>query len=452
MKSRRAPAGSSTQAFVADTGDSLTNIAENRLGNAALWHRIAEENPGLTQDANVIPAGVQLRIPGGQAVQMAESVQSAYTVQRGDSLTDIAARLLGDPARYVEIFDANRHVLDSPSLLRVGQVLTLPGGAESPVASGTPAMATAGAPPDQGNSRRRDMMFVQSGDTLSQIAKRYTGDAGRWQEIWDVNRDRIPNPNRLSMGESLDLPSGWQALQTPDTGDHTLEVVGEMDRTQFRTELYTSLARYEGGDPAAVHYDSGRVNVGKGSWTGGHIVRLMKIYEEVALENTATEQLYAHFGSEQNFRNIQNRFSASGAATTLTGAEENYFRSAGRDPLFISGQNRKGGEDVENYLNSMRGFQHQYPWLRNGNEITQVAATVFAAAGHQSGSPNRAFQAVRAGRSLDELRQAYGRESAFLEAIADKIVAWVQPHLRRGVRNRYNSIMASYSYTATFKL
>lgn len=55
--------------------------------------------------------------------------RSTYTVKPGDTLWDIAARMLGDGERWREIYNLNRGRMgESPSNLRPGMVLRLPGG------------------------------------------------------------------------------------------------------------------------------------------------------------------------------------------------------------------------------------------------------------------------------------------------------------------------------------
>jgi nucleoid-associated protein YgaU len=47
---------------------------------------------------------------------------------------------------------------------------------------------------------------VQHGDSLSKIAERFLGNPTRYQEIYEVNRDRMATPDRLRVGESLRIP------------------------------------------------------------------------------------------------------------------------------------------------------------------------------------------------------------------------------------------------------
>jgi LysM repeat protein len=67
--------------------------------------------------------------PGVDAVNAAELYVRppvTYTVQSGDSLWSITARVYGDAAYMEEIYNANRDAMTSPSALRTGMVLKLP--------------------------------------------------------------------------------------------------------------------------------------------------------------------------------------------------------------------------------------------------------------------------------------------------------------------------------------
>ncbi len=49
---------------------------------------------------------------------------------------------------------------------------------------------------------------VDSGDNLSNIAKQELGDANRWREIYELNKDVIgDNPDLIQPGMELKLPS-----------------------------------------------------------------------------------------------------------------------------------------------------------------------------------------------------------------------------------------------------
>ena len=48
---------------------------------------------------------------------------------------------------------------------------------------------------------------VVAGDSLSKIAKRQYGDAGKWRQIYDANRDQIKDPDLIYPGQVLTIPA-----------------------------------------------------------------------------------------------------------------------------------------------------------------------------------------------------------------------------------------------------
>ena len=63
-----------------------------------------------------------------------------------------------------------------------------------------PARETSGAP----NSAT---YTVKSGDCLWNIAKKQLGNGSRWREIYELNKDKIKNPNLIYPNQILTLPS-----------------------------------------------------------------------------------------------------------------------------------------------------------------------------------------------------------------------------------------------------
>ncbi len=47
---------------------------------------------------------------------------------------------------------------------------------------------------------------IRKGDTLIQLARRFYGDPAKWKEIWDLNRNKISDPNRIYPGTEIQLP------------------------------------------------------------------------------------------------------------------------------------------------------------------------------------------------------------------------------------------------------
>jgi nucleoid-associated protein YgaU len=48
--------------------------------------------------------------------------------------------------------------------------------------------------------------IVNSGDSLSKIAKQFYGDAGKWKKIHAANKGKIPNPDLIHPGLQLTIP------------------------------------------------------------------------------------------------------------------------------------------------------------------------------------------------------------------------------------------------------
>ena len=56
----------------------------------------------------------------------AKAEPRTYTVKSGDTLSKIAKQVLGEGSDYMKIFEANRDQLTNPDLIKPGQVLRLP--------------------------------------------------------------------------------------------------------------------------------------------------------------------------------------------------------------------------------------------------------------------------------------------------------------------------------------
>jgi nucleoid-associated protein YgaU len=48
---------------------------------------------------------------------------------------------------------------------------------------------------------------VQAGDTLSKIAKVHLGDANAYMKIFDANKDKLSDPDKIQVGQVLTIPS-----------------------------------------------------------------------------------------------------------------------------------------------------------------------------------------------------------------------------------------------------
>lgn len=59
---------------------------------------------------------------------------------------------------------------------------------------------------------------VMPGDTLRRIARAALGSEDRWRELWDANRDDLPDPRLLLPGQALRLPGRKPPPPSPAAG------------------------------------------------------------------------------------------------------------------------------------------------------------------------------------------------------------------------------------------
>lgn len=48
---------------------------------------------------------------------------------------------------------------------------------------------------------------VESGDSLSKIAKKFYGNANKWRAIFEANGDQLSNPDLIKPGQVLKIPN-----------------------------------------------------------------------------------------------------------------------------------------------------------------------------------------------------------------------------------------------------
>jgi LysM repeat protein len=92
------------------SGDSLWSIARDQLGSGARYREIAELNTQvLGGRPDFITPGTILRLPTTTGTDQ-DRAAHIVTVQRGDTLSEIAEEELGDADRYPEIFKASKPI------------------------------------------------------------------------------------------------------------------------------------------------------------------------------------------------------------------------------------------------------------------------------------------------------------------------------------------------------
>ena len=48
---------------------------------------------------------------------------------------------------------------------------------------------------------------IEKGDSLSKIAKAHYGDANKWRDLFDANKEVIEDPDKISPGQQIRLPA-----------------------------------------------------------------------------------------------------------------------------------------------------------------------------------------------------------------------------------------------------
>ena len=101
--------------------DNLWKIAKKAeiYDNAYLWPRIYVENRGQIKDPDLIYPNWVLNVPFGVD-------RGQHLVLQGNTLSNIAGKLLGDATKWHRIFQANKSQILDPNLIFPAQVLDVP--------------------------------------------------------------------------------------------------------------------------------------------------------------------------------------------------------------------------------------------------------------------------------------------------------------------------------------
>jgi nucleoid-associated protein YgaU len=178
------------------------------------------------------------RLPDGGApapgsLSASAVIECKHTVAKGDTLWKISEAYYGTKSRQIvdAIFEANRATLSDPERLELGQELALPvvsglsapalrpavtadRGARppdaAPAASETPQPPAQKPPKTPRNrsepSRGGRLYEVKPGDRYASIAQSQLGDRNRWKEIYELNKDQVPDPTKIRTGTKIRLP------------------------------------------------------------------------------------------------------------------------------------------------------------------------------------------------------------------------------------------------------
>ncbi|MGV6809313.1 MAG: LysM peptidoglycan-binding domain-containing protein [bacterium] len=110
--------------------DSTSSAAKDEVDvtdDRPLTEKAAENTAALPNvDGEKVADSIAKTVDGQISMATQKGPKGTITVVHGESLSNIARRIYGDERYYQVIFDANRDVLKTPNLVRVGQILKIP--------------------------------------------------------------------------------------------------------------------------------------------------------------------------------------------------------------------------------------------------------------------------------------------------------------------------------------
>ena len=127
--------------------------------------------------------------------QIVKQKTITYTVAAGDTLSKIALKMYGDRKFWRKIYADNKDVLKNPNRIYVGQKLTLYFDPDE-TQNQSDADATVKA----------NTYVIKPGDTLWKIATKLYNKGYYWKNIYEANRKTIKSPEKIRVGQMIQLP------------------------------------------------------------------------------------------------------------------------------------------------------------------------------------------------------------------------------------------------------
>lgn len=134
------PAAPQRRTHHVQSGERLSDIAQQYYGNANKWRLIAEANKDRIPNPNVVRAGVRLYIPPLDA-EPADTTAAAprearpapttpqykdYKLKRGEYLSTVAERIYGKATDWRKLYAINKDRIADPNNVRAGTVIRIP--------------------------------------------------------------------------------------------------------------------------------------------------------------------------------------------------------------------------------------------------------------------------------------------------------------------------------------
>jgi nucleoid-associated protein YgaU len=159
----------------------------------------------LEKEAKEAAEKVQQQFPGS-SISVSEDDKvitlsgSAPDVATKGQIMAAFSKLVPDAKNVVNNIRA-----DKPGNQATNPTLQTPSAGQSLPPGMSPPAATPLSPMPAGTAGARTHT-VETGDTLSAIAKRYYGNAGKYMKIFEANRNLLKDPDEIFPGQKLNIP------------------------------------------------------------------------------------------------------------------------------------------------------------------------------------------------------------------------------------------------------
>lgn len=177
--------------------------------------------PGEIQEPGAVPLE-----EGKYIIEKDENLESQikvstqqYVIKKDDTLWKIAQKLLGSGYRWKYLYEFNKERIKDPNRLTAGTIIVIPieqgAGEEKLEEEATPLETSEQAQTadkakevsnEESAARPPRQYTIKKKDSLWRIALQELGDGKRWKEIYEFNKDKIKDPNKLRSGQTIYIP------------------------------------------------------------------------------------------------------------------------------------------------------------------------------------------------------------------------------------------------------